>query len=821
MKTPVKGTPWGSYTTVENSHSYEDLRTCVQGGNNLGVACGPSGLVVIDVDCDKVTGLPTEPAVVLMGAIPTTWTVATPSGGFHFYFRAPDRTIKNATGGGPALGGAVPKVDIRGAGGYVVAAGSKLGPVDVDGRAQSTGEYRWIVDPTEMDIADWPEGMDTGLNGWNVAPPAPPKPRAKAATRTPRKPRSNVPGVTGRQSRWLKAQLADLSSAPEGSRNDTLNRISYEVGLAHGEGGLRGDVEGALRGACVAWGVEEPGRKTTETLQRAFRKGVDDGVNRQAVETEPPEDDGGRPVINLVSGALAAAAAGSVAAITTAAPAEVVTYGGYLTGVLATDGSVETYRHDAHSIMSRLAVRVSYQRYDRKLEDWAASDPPKLLAQVILSDRSLWGFRPLEAVFNRPVICRDGRVIQDDVFDEETGYYVRQDGVFPKVPETPSMDDAQAAAEVLLAPFGEFEFEDDAIDRSSVLCAILTALGSNLVRSRGVPAWAISAPIMESGKSLMVDCVSLIAAGKVAAKMPWSTDEEEQRKRITAVLGTPSAMICIDNVDKLFKSSALSQAITESVWQDRVLGKSEQTAISTRNRMWAINGNNLEFADDIKTRVMLTRLHPAVERPGARQFAIRDLVGHIRDNRAALVVAGLTVLKAFSLAGKPLPEVGAQRRQQEWSDQIRAAVIWLGHPDPQDFARSDDLSGDGFEEMAEAMLLSIETLGGELGLGVDKLYDLYKMDEGGATAEHGQVGRDLRNQLLNFCGDRVRSARTLGVKLGAIRDRIIGGMVLTRVQVRTEGSRVRLWVVKRERPLVGDTSAVDSGHTDEVESDLF
>ena len=119
---------------------------------NVGIATGPSGLCVLDLD----TAEPGEPvperwarhgvrggedvlAVVAAEAeqdVPgDTLTVATPSGGLHLYFAAPHGVELRNTGGdaGRGLGW---KVDTRAGGGYVVAPGSVTG----------TGTYRSALD---------------------------------------------------------------------------------------------------------------------------------------------------------------------------------------------------------------------------------------------------------------------------------------------------------------------------------------------------------------------------------------------------------------------------------------------------------------------------------------------------------------------------------------------------------------------------------------------------------------------------------------------------------------------------------------------------
>lgn len=122
---------------------------------NIGIATGEvNGIVVIDVDVDNEKGL--DGAITLAsaekeyGKLPDTWTVNTPRGGYHLYFKYPagkaisiGTDIFNNTHG--------PGIDYRGNGGLVVAPPS-MHP-DVKKR------YEWDVErnPRTMGIADLPE----------------------------------------------------------------------------------------------------------------------------------------------------------------------------------------------------------------------------------------------------------------------------------------------------------------------------------------------------------------------------------------------------------------------------------------------------------------------------------------------------------------------------------------------------------------------------------------------------------------------------------------------------------------------------------------
>ncbi|MFJ2589719.1 bifunctional DNA primase/polymerase [Streptomyces sp. NPDC087538] len=101
-------------------------------GRGVGIGCRASNVVVLDLDVhggDDGPGVLAALADRLGETLPDTFTVATPSGGQHRYFRAPmGCTIGSVSGGRSPLG---PGIDVRGpgrrSGGYLVGPGSVVG----------------------------------------------------------------------------------------------------------------------------------------------------------------------------------------------------------------------------------------------------------------------------------------------------------------------------------------------------------------------------------------------------------------------------------------------------------------------------------------------------------------------------------------------------------------------------------------------------------------------------------------------------------------------------------------------------------------------
>ena len=101
-------------------------------GRGVGIGCRASHAVALDLDVhgdEDGPGVLEALAARLGEAVPETFTVGTPSGGRHLYFRAPEGcTIGSSSGGRARLG---PGIDVRGpgrrSGGYLVGPGSVIG----------------------------------------------------------------------------------------------------------------------------------------------------------------------------------------------------------------------------------------------------------------------------------------------------------------------------------------------------------------------------------------------------------------------------------------------------------------------------------------------------------------------------------------------------------------------------------------------------------------------------------------------------------------------------------------------------------------------
>ncbi|MDI2127797.1 bifunctional DNA primase/polymerase [Yinghuangia seranimata] len=233
-----------SWETRATTDTERIARCWDHGPYNVGLAAGPSGLVVVDLDRPKhANDRPKEPwsqedvrdGVDVLAVIASrqrapypkeTFTVATVSGGRHLYFLAPDGAQLHNTAG--KLGW---KVDTRAYGGYVVAAGSV-----VDGNP-----YVVAVDSEPTPLPTW---LGSLLRPAPVERRAVPTPSARSSSRY--------------ADAALRNETANVAGAQEGTRNATLVRAARALGRLVASGDLtRVEVEDALKGAASAAGLAE------------------------------------------------------------------------------------------------------------------------------------------------------------------------------------------------------------------------------------------------------------------------------------------------------------------------------------------------------------------------------------------------------------------------------------------------------------------------------------------------------------------------------------------------------------------------------------
>lgn len=223
---------------------------------NVGIATG-DGLVVVDLDGSE--GIAGWEALERMHGSAATLAAATGSGGQHRFYTSAAR-LPNSAG---RLGR---HIDTRGEGGYIVAPPS----IHPNGTP-----YTW---ENRLEIAAAPDWLVTALR--------PPKRLAPPRLQP-------YQDVTAYGRGALDRMRSDMLAAPEGSRNETLNRLAWTAGRLCAGGQLARADCAQLIAAAESTGLMH--REVEATFSSGFTAGLNDDPiapreppRQRVVTTRPP-----------------------------------------------------------------------------------------------------------------------------------------------------------------------------------------------------------------------------------------------------------------------------------------------------------------------------------------------------------------------------------------------------------------------------------------------------------------------------------------------------------------------------------------------------
>ena len=286
-------------------------------------------------------------------------------------------------------------------------------------------------------------------------------------------------------------------------------------------------------------------------------------------------------------------------------------------------------------------------------------------------------FTELKSVVRAPFARPDGTICTEPGYDEATMTILIDSGIGDvSVPEEPTNAERTAALDLLMNTWlGDIPFPTEG-DKANALALLVTPF----VRSHFelAPMAVISGLQMGVGKNLLVDCIAMLATGEFAVPMPYTMDDDETRKQITSAFRSGTELFAFDEAH-VIQGAALARSLTSITYTDRILGASRMAEFPN-TVTWMAMGNNVQVNGDCSRRVYWIELKPEDANPqdrDASQFRHPDLKGWTRTNRAALVGAVLTLVRAWFAAGKPLSPRGSTLGSFEGWDRTVGGIV--GH----------------------------------------------------------------------------------------------------------------------------------------------
>jgi hypothetical protein len=405
--------------------------------------------------------------------------------------------------------------------------------------------------------------------------------------------------------------------------------------------------------------------------------------------------------------------------------------------------------------------------------------PPRpFVGDYLVQMRGQYSAPPLRGIVRVPRIDRSGMLHFVSGYDPDTGLFHDSSPSF-HVPLAPSREDARTAANALLDPFSQYQFDDPAVGQALLLAAIFTAIERPFLTV--APMFVIRSSMPGTGKGLIVRTLVRLAFDTLPVIATWGGSSEEFEKRLGALLLQAPGALSIDNANGMqVKGDLLEAILTEGRANIRPLGVSE--TVKVRNRSFiTLTGNNPIITGDMARRTLAIDILPRSADPERDRYGF-DPAEYVIRHRTVFLQAAFIVMRAFRLADMPrqgLPAVGSF---DEWSRKVRDLVFWLtGYDVSEGFSRN---KAEDPRRQGDAALLA--SLYGHFGVHPFKAADAIAIHKrvtdhrraplilpAPTTSEHAVHealedvlgARDVNAKLFGYWARRVKGSRTGGFML--------------------------------------------------------
>ena len=403
-------------------------------------------------------------------------------------------------------------------------------------------------------------------------------------------------------------------------------------------------------------------------------------------------------------------------------------------------------------------------------------NPPLSICKSILALGSQRNLNELCGKITAPTLREDGTLLNEPGYDSSTKLYFDTQEIVSAINQNPSKVEAFDALKTIMKPFEYFPFSTE-MDRTIHLAAILTASVRPSLQT--APAFGYDAPTQGSGKTLLAQCVGVLATGVNPDVSPFAAgrDDEEVRKRIFAALNSGSRVLIYDNILGTFDSASMASLLTGAYYSDRILGKSESIKIPNK-MLILLTGNNLSFAGDMPRRVMISRIDPGVEKPFAREFTI-DPLQYCIHNRQQIIASALTLIRFYLSSGSKKIGTGSIASFEKWDNWIRQTILYIKQEIvPNEFC-------DLIDHISQTQSLDPEIE--NLGVLLQSWYQLFS-DEKITVSEvlnfishnNNNHTKQLRNSINEFSNAKELNAKSCGKIFMYRKDKIVNGLKLVR-----------------------------------------
>lgn len=632
---------------------------------NIGLAPGPSGLIVFDIDSPTAEDVAKQMG--LLGLETLTVRTGRPEfAGRHLYFRhtgsQPIGNLRVGVEGARLVktNGKTPGLEIKADAGYVVAPPS----------IHPTGRGYAFEDPG-LEPAALPEAAIQAIQDLTT-------PRVSSTSMQPAASTADLPApgsvvLVGRpREEGVSISDAELllgALAPErcDSYHDWLGVL---MALHHQFAGTPNEPEALA--LATSWS-QQSGKYQAGDVDRKWSSfsaaPTGSEITIRSVRRWAEEDSSIRAGIPIVDCTVASESSLTVPtwrAIETSNAGKPITFwsNGGLAGLRPRpDGTLYVAPFTLETLAQHLAEKVADFRRRNRGDLLQCYPPQGLLKQLLANPKPRVELPPLRRVVPVPIFAANGDLITTPGYHPASQTFYAPPSWLSSlraVPERPTTDQVQVAVRTFDEHIGtNFPFEDD--DGASRAHALALALQGFLMDVIGqmAPLYDIEAAQRRTGKGLLAECCLVPAFGAALAskRTPMPKSDEEMNKILTALFRDGGPLIAFDNVKGTIDFPSFEAALTAEVYEGRLLGSS--TLIQAANRAtWVMISNNPDMSGDLAGRAIRIRLISPVEYPEDRTDFDRLQPLYTRERLPELIWALHVLVRNWFALGCPGPAPG-------------------------------------------------------------------------------------------------------------------------------------------------------------------
>jgi hypothetical protein len=263
-------------------------------------------------------------------------------------------------------------------------------------------------------------------------------------------------------------------------------------------------------------------------------------------------------------------------------------------------------KHDTYSLEIELCGFVTFVE-ETKDGERAVSAPLRFLTHWLKYSQSR--LPTVRAVVTMPLVLPGGELMSGAGLDRERGVVFRIDPELLK--HIPKREDCTPIAVVKAYRYLTDEWLVDVaadLESKAVLIAYALSIIERILFPER-PTFYVTAGQRGNGKTTVIVMITLAVQGVRPAAMAWSSDPDERKKALFAVLREGAPSLIFDNIPRgtVIGCPHIERASTTELYKDRVLGVSE-TPTAPAFTIIAFTGNNIRPKSDTASRSLIARV---------------------------------------------------------------------------------------------------------------------------------------------------------------------------------------------------------------------